>query len=373
MTNNLTSITALKEIPITWLAAQLGYRLIKQGHLFSLAEHDSVKIYPESNTFCRFSSGVGGSPIDFMKELGGIGMTTNEAIKTLQQMVGLDQQKPLTSLDCVVRTEKQTPTPTPFELPQKATGSYKRTMAYLCKTRCLDPEIVTEVMKKSYEEKTSFLYQDERNNVCFVGVDNDGTPSFATKRSTATTSNFRGDVAGSNQHIGWLLRSPSKLLYVCEAPIDALSIATILKKKGLDFRRASYLATCGTQKIEKTLTYWLPHLPQIKKVIFLNDNDRAGTVANQNGIALIKKSFPQITTAVFSPRNNDINKDLCNLSQQPCGKEPKSENSILGRIQQNQKTEKADDDKISSAFVSVKTRKEENENVNSHKRSTPCL
>ena len=61
--------------------------------------------------------------------------------------------------------------PSPFVLPLK-NSSHSRLKAYLCKTRGLDPRIVSELLKQEA------IYQDSRNNVVFVGE------IMITKRNT---------------------------------------------------------------------------------------------------------------------------------------------------------------------------------------------
>lgn len=70
------------EIRITDLAKQMGFTVVQSGRFFSLKEHDSVRIYPETNTYYQFSSGTGGSPIDFLMNFANL--SKKEAIIALK-------------------------------------------------------------------------------------------------------------------------------------------------------------------------------------------------------------------------------------------------------------------------------------------------
>lgn len=117
----------------------------------------------------------------------------------------------------------------------------------------------------------------------FVGVNETGKAVFATKRSTNPSSNFRGDIAGSDQRVGWYVRNQSDTLIVCESPIDAMSVMTILKRQEKSPYSYDYLALCGTNKLQNMLPNHLKQNPSIKHVVLANDNDAAGQKINQRG------------------------------------------------------------------------------------------
>mgnify|MGYP000099145729 FL=1 len=66
----------------------------------------------------------------------------------------------------------------PFVLPE-ANQTMHRAFAYLIKTRCVDPKVVSVFAGKH------MIYEDVKyHNVVFVGFDSDGIPRHAHKRGT---------------------------------------------------------------------------------------------------------------------------------------------------------------------------------------------
>lgn len=296
-------------VSILQVAEDMGFTPQQIGGYYTLKEHDSVRIYPDTNSFHRFSTDVGGSTIDFAMHFGG--MNEKEAIRSLKEKYVGDR---FDSLPQYTPPEaKQTPEPKKFELPQKTEGKFSRAFAYLTKTRCLDSEIVQSCMKDG------LIYEDNKHNVVFVGKDAEGTTAYATRHTTLTDSDFKRDVAGSRQDIGFMVDHKASRLYVTEAPIDALSIMCLRKQQGHDIKDANYMATCGTGK-DAALYYRLRTNPHIKEVVLANDNDEAGQAASRKIFQTLKKEFPEIKISCLKINGKDPNEHLC---QKNCPKNPK--------------------------------------------------
>ena len=112
------------------------------------------------------------------------------------------------------------------------------TTAHLIKQRCIDADVITHFAKA----KT--LYEDAQyHNAVFVGMDEDGVPRHAHKRSTLTVGEpYRGNVQSGDPKYSFRHIGTGDRLYVFEAPIDLLSFITMHKK---DWQSHSYLALCG--------------------------------------------------------------------------------------------------------------------------------
>lgn len=289
-------------VPLITVAQTLGFTPVQEGRYYTIKEHDSVKIYPETNSFFQFSSGKGGSPIDFLMVFGGY--TAKEAIEKLEKEYTNGR------FDEIHAAPQSYPAPVPekkeFVLPKKVEGKYTRAFAYLTKTRCLDADIVKRCMSEG------LIYEDSKHNVVFVGKDDSGQAVYATRHTTLTESSFKCDVAASRQDVGWMVRNgQAEKLYVCEAPIDALSIMTLLKQQGKSIAKASFLATCGTCK-DAALYARLRANPQIKEVSLANDNDKYGQKANKKIYRALQKDFPGIQVKLCTPHTGkDINECLC--------------------------------------------------------------
>ena len=295
-------------IPILTLASDMGFTPKPIGSYYTLKEHDSVRIYPETNSFMQFSSGIGGSTIDFVMRFGNYDKA--EAIRLLKERylgrrLELLPRKPAQAVQQKQSVRKE------FILPPKAEGMFSRAFAYLTKTRCIDTGIVQQCMKDG------LIYEDNKHNVVFVGKDENGNPVYATKRSTLTGSSFKCDVAGARQDVGFYVNHHAEKLYICEAPIDALSIMTLMKRQGKPVEQANYLATGGTGK-DAALYFRLDHNPQIKTVVLANDNDDAGRKANQKIIEKLRENYPEIHISCLIPKQGkDLNEYLCMVTNSP--------------------------------------------------------
>ena len=285
-------------INILDLAEDLGFHVQKNGTQYTLQEHDSCVLYPSNNSFCRFSTAqstsdgrpVGGSTIDFVlhfNEADNLGLSVHsisDAINYLKDRylrhVPIQEHVPATHESQKISMAKKI-----FALPEKAAIDEKpRLFPYLCKTRALDRTVVDACVKRG------LLYEDILHNAVFVGLDKDQKPTFATKHTTLTYSNWKRDVAGSDQKTGWFVDNKSDTLYVTEAPIDAMSLMTIRKQSKKEFDNVSYLATTGTGKLN-VLMRRLGENPNIKHVVLAFDTDTAGELASSRAIQMIQHTY----------------------------------------------------------------------------------
>lgn len=141
-------------------------------------------------------------------------MTFPEAIRTL---AGEDYQTLRTD-----QSAREPPQRKEFSLPPRNQNN-RRAFAYLC-ARGIDPEIITHCMRRG------LIYEDaQHHNVVFVGHDEKGAAKYAMLRSTVSNSSFKIEQAGSDKSYGFCMQGRGSTLYVCEAAIDALSVATLRK------------------------------------------------------------------------------------------------------------------------------------------------
>lgn len=112
------------------------------------------------------------------------------------------------------------------------------------------------------------------NNCIFCGYDETGQIKYAAMRSVNKDSKFRQDAVGSDKQYGFTMDGTSDELYVFEAPIDAMSHATLFKLEGLDRKADSRIAMGGLSDL--SLEHYLKTHPNIKKIHFCLDNDEAG-------------------------------------------------------------------------------------------------
>lgn len=275
-------IAQAKEASLTALAAQYGYHPVRVGnHLFTLKEHDSIRIYND-RTWYRWSKAgsrgeAGGSQIDFLMQFCNVDSIA-DAISILLEFQGISADNPKwkehleagqVKHQAEAFKEKER---VPFVLPEPmADKNYRRAYAYLMKTRGLSQKVVDYFVKD-----LEILYEDkEHHNLVFLGKDKDGVVRYATKRGTTDIygKKYRGDVAGNDKNFGInIVNTDSEELKVFEASIDLMS----------------YLDLTGDYESNKlvlgmvadnSLVQFLKDHPHIKKIGFCLDNDEAGRQA----------------------------------------------------------------------------------------------
>lgn len=159
-----------------------------------------------------------------------------------------------------------------FKLPERA-ANHRRVIAYLMKTRCIAKEIIIFAL-----DNRSLYQEAQYGNCCFVGFDKEGTARFCSKRSTATDIQFRGDVGGSDKSYSWKIEGTLETgarLYIFEAPIDAMSHATLNQIMGRDWKTDTRLAMGGYSMlpIERHLE---DNPGKYREIVICTDNDEKG-------------------------------------------------------------------------------------------------
>lgn len=297
LSENKISINRIKtDINIVEYAISRGYSVVKEGReIYSLKEHDSCKIYP-TNTFYRFSTGAGGSIIDFVKEFEGL--STKEAINKLSEYY---VENGLTPINSNVKIEKKKSI-TELVLPQRDVND-KAVIAYLTKTRKIDYDIVKEYLKKG------IIYQDKQKNLVFVGVLED-KKLFSAKRSIY--ADFKMEIPGSFDEVGVYCEGTNKnTLIINESVIDQMSY-----RETYDFHGENcYLSVNGIQKSINCLNFHILKRNldrQIKKIIIGFDNDIRGKEAATKLRDWVNENYPDIMVEIKLPANKDFNDDLVN-------------------------------------------------------------
>ena len=168
----------------------------------------------------------------------------------------------------------------PFELPP-ANKDNRRVFAYLLKHRHLDRDVLTTFVR------AGLVYEDQKyHNAVFVGMDRDGTPRHAHKRSTNSQGkSFRMTAKGSDFRYAFNWPGSNNHLLVFEAPIDMLSF--ISKFHDSAWAKYSYVALCGTSS--QPMLGMLERCPQIDTVHFALDNDQAGQLATRRLAKLVRE------------------------------------------------------------------------------------
>ena len=242
-------------------------------------KHDSITI--RGSKWFDHKNQVGGGAIKFMQEF--YDMDFQTAVQELlgQRVTPLSHSPP----KAIAKEEKKE-----FRLPQANTNMH-RVYAYLIKQRFIAPEVITHFAKQHtlYENK-------EHHNAVFVGIDENGVPRQASKRSTNSYGNsFRITCQGSDTRYSFAHFGENERLYVFEAPIDMLSFLTLYPK---EWQKHSYIAMNGVYE-NAVLTALKNHI-NLSEVILCVDNDEGGIEAvdrlrdilNDNGYSNVKCLAP---------------------------------------------------------------------------------
>ena len=186
-----------------------------------------------------------------------------------------------------------------FRLPQTNTNMH-RVYAYLIKQRFISPDII------SHFAKQHTLYEDKQHhNAVFVGLDENGVPRQASKRSTNSFGKtFRITCEGSDTRYSFSHFGKLEKLFVFEAPIDMLSYLTLHPE---NWQQHSYIAMNGVY--ENAVLTALKNHSNINEIVLCVDNDEGGIEAvdrlrdilRENGYENVRR---------FAPKFKDWNEDL---------------------------------------------------------------
>ena len=272
-----------------------GERLERAGREYKLiytdsaGKHDSIMIH--GSTWFDHKNQIGGGAILFMQHFYGMDFVT-----AVQELLGTSISKcPQRNIEATaVRKERK-----PFELPEPNKDMH-RVFAYLIKQRFIDSDVI------AHFAKAKTLYEDkEHHNAVFVGLDENGTPRQASKRSTSTFGKtFRITIEGSDTAYSFAHFGESNKLFVFEAPIDMLSFIT-LHKQG--WEKHSYIAMNGVY--ESAVLKALESHKNLDRIYLCTDNDEGGIdaayrlkdILNENGYTDIYR---------VTPEHKDFNEDL---------------------------------------------------------------
>lgn len=281
-----------KQVNLVAYLKSKGYEFIKEGYRYRNKTHDSL-IISEDNKWYWNSKGIfGAGAISFLHKIDG--MSIPEAVNELLLQKNIE---PIKLKASVIKDTK------PFILPKRS-DNYQRAFAYLHKTRGIDTEIISHLIreKKIYESLPYY-------NVVLLGFDKNGEPKHASQYGTYTRAKpYKGEVFGSDKTYGFHIQGSSNTVFVYESPIDAMSHASIYKMHYRDWQQDHRLSLCGTWDgaLERFLNYH-----KIRNIVFCLDNDKAGNTASDKYMTKYFDLGYEVKR--LKPIFKDFNDDLMDL------------------------------------------------------------
>lgn len=292
--------------------------LKRDGPNYRHREHDSL-VYVTGKKYWYWNSrGRSINALDYLIEIRGY-----DLVDAVNQLIGMDPRS--TSIPKSTRTETDQERRTAEE--QRKQGnpsaeSFSLPWARRCATFAVSylrrRGISSEVILKCF--RLGFFYEARYKGeaVCvFVGKDDEKKARFACMRSIM--GKLKKDVYGSDKRYSFCYppeQPGSRQVAVFEAPIDALSHATLQEVEGWkwDGYRLSLGGTSGV-----ALFSFLERHPEILRVTLYMDNDLAGLVNARKIRSALHKDprFKHIRVGINPPRTGkDYNeKLLCRLQQ----------------------------------------------------------
>ena len=268
-----------------------GFDLKKFGKEYVWKEHDSLHIKDngpgERGQWFRFSENKGGDNIGLLREY--MDMSFIDAVEAL---TGEHIDRTYTPS----RTYEPKPVQqTARELSLAEADNCRRVFAYLCKTRGLDYDMLSALIKKgviSQEEKTG--------NVLFKYFDTDGKVIGAEKVGTSTEHKFKGIATGSAGGHGFeVVRGTGEKAFLFESAIDMLSYLQMHDKELTDCRLVSMMGV----KPNIVLDTILRNNISPDHVFLCSDNDTAGNEFAQR----LQEQYPDMKRVITPDTYKDWN------------------------------------------------------------------
>ena len=268
-----------------------GFDLKKVGKEYVWKEHDSLHIKDngpgERGQWFRFSENKGGDNIGLLREY--MDMSFIDAVEAL---TGEHIDRTYTPSHTY---EPKPVQQTARELSLAEADNCRRVFAYLCKTRGLDYEMLSALVKKgviSKEEKTG--------NVLFKYFDTDGKVIGAEKVGTSTEHKFKGIATGSVGGHGFeVVRGTGEKAFFFESAIDMLSYLQMHSKELDNCRLVSMMGV----KPSIVLDTMLRHNIAAENVFLCSDNDTAGNEFAQR----LQEQYPDMKRIITPDTYKDWN------------------------------------------------------------------
>lgn len=242
--------------------------------------------------FCFSKAGEnrgGGNPINCLTDI--IGLDFKSAVEQLSgsRLVYERKQENVSFSD----KKKE------LVLPEK-NEDMKKVFAYLCKTRMIKSDIVSELAKQG------LLYQDKRGNAVFLHKDDNGKIVGAEIQGTNSYQRFKGVASGTSDSVFSVKIGEPKKCYVFESAIDLLSFKQLANPVKIQNSLLVSMAGLKANSLTKIAESGM-------KMFSCVDNDEAGKkFSDTNNLTPCRKILEENGVKDY----NDLLKKLTSNTQQ---------------------------------------------------------
>lgn len=224
----MTRIKAVKQKAILDVAESLGYSFRRlSGHIYEHPDHDSFRIFADTNTFKWFSRDIQGDVIDFVQLVSGV--TFKEAVSYLETG-DFEQTK-------VIEEVYQ---PFQYYLHEEL---FQQARTYLNEVRGLSDQIINTFGRQGLLAQAT--YQAD-SVLVFKSYNHNGTLQAASLQGLVKNEEqhnrgyLKKIMKGSHGHVGisFDIGNPKRLIF-CESIIDMMSYYQLHQKQLSDVRLVS--------------------------------------------------------------------------------------------------------------------------------------
>ena len=268
-----------------------GFDLKKSGREYIWKEHDSVNIKDNApgkkGQWYRFSTGQGGDNIGFLREY--MGMSFVDAVEAL---TGEHIDRTYTPSHTYEQKPKAV---TARELSLAEADNARRVFAYLCKTRGLDYDMVSALVRGG-----SIAQEEKTGNVLFKYYDEQSKVIGAEKVGTSTEHRFKGIAEHSAEGHGFeVVRGTGEKAFFFESAIDMLSYMQMHDQELENCRLVSLMGL----KPSIVLDTMLRHNISPENVVICSDNDEKGNLF----VSRLMEQYPDMKRVITPDTYKDWN------------------------------------------------------------------
>mgnify|MGYP004640556523 CR=1 FL=1 len=271
---------AAKAVSALAYAQKQGYELRRDGQNYRLREHDSM-VFTGNGYWHWNARDIHGRAIEF-------------AMYYERRNI-VDAVLAVAGCSAGAAPEPQQEAKTIEFVPPRRAAHPKRLYAYLCQTRGLSRQTVTDLIRGG------LLYEGiierkgkEYHNAIFPYYDGNGKMVGAYQRGLQSDVPYKCDVPGSRKNCGWLLRGQGNgtVVYIFEAMIDAASQFDLSRLAGQHDEAADRLALGGLAA--EPLLHYIDTHPDLERVTLMLDNDAAGNAGAARLAAAAREKNPAL-------------------------------------------------------------------------------